>query len=196
MVKVFIIMKTGVFPTNHWISGFTPCCPVWLPFPSGEKWSIKSDKRYKEGELTVIVWRHACSAAFQTIRNNLRTPASITASLVFVEYFRGLHGEGGCNENFTLKWIKRGLTEVRSNQPVTQENESPHRSLCSHGLLRNSHGGWHAKRLKLNLSITCHAWINWEKYQLLVILGSGNLLIDLKLLKVILQQRNVENRAP
>lgn len=85
-----------VSSTTHWIHSFARCCSVWLPFLSGESWSIKNDKRYKEGQFTVIVWRSSSVHWTKSIRDNLRRLRLLLLwefSLLFVEYFRGLHGK-------------------------------------------------------------------------------------------------------
>lgn len=89
--------RFAVLLTGQWIHSFERCCSVWLPFLSGDKWSIKDDKRYNEDQLSdcleTSMW--SCTLDEDNQRQSEETTAAITAECnsLFVEYFRELHSK-------------------------------------------------------------------------------------------------------
>lgn len=137
--QVFIILFSFLQQLNrnvqfpHRVAEFTAlnaAALFQLPFLSGEKWSIQNDKKYKEGQSR---WLHR-GVQSETIWTDSQLLSQPEFRLLCIEYFKGLHAEKEAIR-ISLPSEQRSLTEVWSNQPVTQENESPLVSFGSHGSL-------------------------------------------------------------
>lgn len=88
---------SAVSSTSCWIYSFTKCSSVWLPFLSGSEGSIKNDKDIKRVNSQ---WLYGGKRAqlhsrrwHQRQSEESTAPIRARAQLLFVEYFRGLHGE-------------------------------------------------------------------------------------------------------